>query len=224
MLRTLALAFVLYASMAGASAQEPNAGKFVPREVREAQAQQQAERERLLAIQAAQEAERVAQERILLFEAAKEDKILAVMAARGQQLWTDEQFERSVFQDGSALRARQRLLSQLTMELETIDRACRLTDAQKKKLQLAGRGEVKRFFDGYERAKQKSQLAGHDEQTFQEIQKDIFQIQRDIHRVFFQGGQLRPDSLLAKSLRNTLTSEQLTRYEALIRGSASRQR
>jgi hypothetical protein len=228
MLGRLVLALVLFGGMAGASAQEPNGriGEAVPRDVREAQARRRAEQEEILAIQHAQEAERLAiQQRMLAVQAAKEDELLAVQA-RVQQLWTDEQFERQVFrQDGNAARARQRLLSQLAMQIETIDRACRLTDAQKNKLQLAGRGDIKRFFDRYEKAKVKSQLIEQDEQNFQEIWQNINQIQQDFNRVTLQGGLFRQNSLLVKSLLNTLTGEQFTRYEVLDREQrASRHR
>src|SRR5438128_7468487 len=91
---------------------------------------------------------------------------------------TDEQFDQWVFQqDRNAFEARRRLDSQLALQVEDIDRACKLTDAQKKKLQLAGRGDVKRFFDRYETVRQKFQLLKQDEQKVQEIWQDINPLQ-----------------------------------------------
>src|SRR5439155_9611662 len=144
MSRTLAVGLVLFGGMA-ASAQAPNAriDEAVPRDVREAQARQQDD-ERRRAVQ----------------EAALEFQRRRVRVEQVRQLWTDDQFERWVFQeDGNASRARKRLDSLLAMQIENIDRTCRLTDAQKKKLQLAGRGDVKRCFDCYERIKRKTQLS-----------------------------------------------------------------
>jgi hypothetical protein len=142
-----------------------------------------------------------------------EERRAAQAAVRQFQKQEVEQFERRVFQqDGNAFRARQRLDSLLAMQIETIDRACKLTDAQKKKLQLAGRGDIKRFFDRYERVKQKSQVIEQDEQKFQEIQQDFNQL-----RVTLRGGLFHEDSLLVKSMHNTLTSEQFTRYDAMAR-------
>jgi hypothetical protein len=227
MLRTLALAFVLFGNMAAANAQEPTAG--TPQDVREAQARRQAEREQRLAIQHAQEAERffiqherlAIQQRMLAVQAAREDQLLAVQG-QVQHLWTDEQFERQVFrQDGTAARARQVLHSQLTVQIEIIDRACRLTDAQKKKLRLAGQGDIKRFFDRYEKAKRNSQSFEQDEQNLPEIQRDINQIQQDFNRLTLPGSLFRHDSLLVKSLPNALTAEQFARYEPLDRAHRS---
>jgi hypothetical protein len=143
----------------------------------------------------------------------EEERRVVEAAMRQFQKQEVEQFERRVFQqDGNAFRARQRLDSLLAMQIETIDRACKLTDAQKKKLRLAGRGDIKRFFDRYERVKQKSQVIEQDEQKFQEIQQDFNQL-----RVALQGGLFHEDSLLVKSMHNTLTSEQFTRYDAMAR-------
>src|SRR5882724_6057239 len=52
------------------------------------------------------------------------------------QAWPDEQFEQWVFQqDHNAAGARKRLDSLLALQIEDFDRASRLTDAQKRKLQ-----------------------------------------------------------------------------------------
>jgi hypothetical protein len=134
-----------------------------------------------------------------------------VMAAR--QAWSDEQFDQWVFQqDRNASGARQRLDRFLALRVEDIDRACRLTDAQKKKLQLAGAGDVQRFFDRYDAVKQKFQLMKDDEQKMQQIWQDISPLQTSL-----QAGLFHDDSLMAKSLHNTLTGEQFTRYDAIAR-------
>src|SRR5262245_14179965 len=93
------------------------------------------------------------------------------MAVR--QAMPDEQFEQWVFQQSqNAFGARQRLDSLLAVHTEQIDRTCQLTDVQKKKLQLAGRGDIKRFFDRYETVKQKFQALKHDQQK---LQQEIWQ-------------------------------------------------
>jgi hypothetical protein len=130
-----------------------------------------------------------------------------------QRVWTDENFDQWVFQqERNTSRARQRLNSLLALQVEDIDRACKLTDAQKNKLQLAGRGDIKRFFDRYETVKQKFQLIKQDEQKFQEIWQDISPLQMTL-----QAGLFYDDSLLYKSLHNTLTGEQFARYDAIAR-------
>jgi hypothetical protein len=43
----------------------------------------------------------------------------------------------------------------LREKIEVIDRCCRLSDGQKQKLQLAGQGDIKRFFDRFEEIKRR---------------------------------------------------------------------
>src|SRR2546421_7909302 len=70
--------------------------------------------------------------------------INGVVVRQGQAL-TDEEIERLLFQPyGSAAGVRQQLESQLAMQIADLDRACSLTDGEKTKLQLAGRGDIKR--------------------------------------------------------------------------------
>jgi len=198
MSRTLAVGLVLFSGLGGASCQPPNAriGEAVQREVRVAQARQREVEQRLAA-----EAE-VRQLEVQRFQAR-----LAAQGVAVRPVWTDEQLQQWVFrQYGNAAGARQRLDSLLAMQIVDIDRACRLTDAQKKKLQLAGRGDIKRFFDRYEEVKQKSQ------QNLQEFQQDVNRLQMTL-----QAGLFHEDSLLIKSLRNTLTGEQFARYDAMAR-------
>jgi hypothetical protein len=127
--------------------------------------------------------------------------------------WTDDNFDQWIFgQDRNAARARQRLDSSLAVHIEAIHRASPLTDAQRKKLQLAGRGDVKRFFDSYETVKQKFHLIKDDQQKFQEIWQDINPLQ-----TILQAGMFEGDSLFCKSLRHTLTSEQWAKYDAVER-------
>jgi hypothetical protein len=136
-----------------------------------------------------------------------------LMAVQVQPVVPDEQLEQWVFQqEGNAAKARQRLDALLALQVEHIDRECQLTDAQKAKLRLAGRGDIKRFFDRYEGVKQKFQLLKHDEQRAQEIWQDIGPLQTSL-----QAGLFCEDSLLLKSLPNTLTGEQLARYDATTR-------
>jgi hypothetical protein len=145
---------------------------------------------------------------------------LAVPAA-AQPEFTDQNFEMWVFQqDQNAAGARKRLDAQLTLHVDAIDRACKLTDPQKKKLRLAGRGDIKRVFDLYDVAKQKFQVLKQVHQkepekwqdNWQKMWQDISPIQQTL-----QAGVFHDDSLLLKSVRHALTAEQLPRYEALAR-------
>src|SRR6478672_7877710 len=110
--------------------------------------------------------------------------------------------------EGWVSEARRQLEWQLTVQIEDIDRACSLTNPQRKKLELAGRGDIKRFFDRYEQVIRKSQVE-RNEQGLRKISQDITPLE-----ITLQVGLFYEDSLLLKSLRNTLTDEQFAQYEA----------
>ncbi len=143
-----------------------------------------------------------------------------VGSAAGQIQWTDENLDQQVFNRGggpvrNAAAARKELDRSLLLIIQEIDRVCKLTEAQKKKLQLTGRGDIKRFFDQYEVVKQKFQrlkprLQGDNwQEAWQELWQDINPLQMNL-----QSGLFHEDSLLHKSMRHTLTAEQLPRYQA----------
>jgi hypothetical protein len=173
--------------------------------------QQQDAARRAAEEKAAREAELARRKAI---DAAKAQAVQFAVAPA--QTWTDEQFEQWMFQNalarqnvaGNANAVRQRLESQLTLHVESIDRACQLTDDQKKKIQLVGRGDIKRFFDGVEKAKEKFRAVNNDINRLQEIMPDITPLQSAM-----QMGLYHDDSLLRKALPNTLTAEQFPRYE-----------
>jgi hypothetical protein len=136
---------------------------------------------------------------------------------RQGRAWTDL-IDGWVFGRGDTSAGRQQLEWQLTVQIEDIDRACTLTDPQRKKLQLAGRGDIKRFFDRYEQLLRKSQMVEHNERNLQEMQREANQLRRCLHN-----GLFLEHSLFVKSLPNTLTNEQLARYEAkALKGRALR--
>jgi hypothetical protein len=125
----------------------------------------------------------------------------------------EAQIEQWVFQqDHSSAQARRKLESQLTIEVDDIDRACKLTDLQKAKLQLAGRGDIKRFFDRVEGIKQKSRLKQRANDHFNEVFQDVQPLQSHL-----QAGLFGPDSLLRKSLSSTLNNAQKSQYDSILR-------
>jgi hypothetical protein len=140
-------------------------------------------------------------------EAARREAV-AVQMAELQQL-----FDRLVFQqDGNMAGARRRLTTLLTSQVQELDRLCRLTDAQRQKLHLAGRGDVHRFFARYEAAKQKAFSLPPEVQNVRTIQQEASAL-----RTILQSGLFHEASLLQKSLPNTLTDEQFARYDAMER-------
>lgn len=205
MSRTLASALVFFGCVAAASGQpsNPPVGKADLPDVQKAQARI-LELKRLEAAQVVQVEQKRAAQAVFV--------VNGVIVQQGQA-WSDEQIEQWVFQTyGNASGAHRQLESQLATQIVDINRICRLTNAQKEKLQLAGRGDIKRFFDRYEGIKRKAQLIPHDELALQKIWQDIRPLQTTL-----QSGLFHEESLLTKSLPNTLTDEQFARYDTMVR-------
>jgi hypothetical protein len=135
------------------------------------------------------------------------------MAIEAVPVTPDEHFDQVVFQnDRNAAGARKRMDALLALQVEDLDRACKLTAAQKQKLLLMGRGDIKRFFDRYETLKQRFHGVKHDQQRLQQVWQDARPLQ-----IAVQAGFFHDESLLHKALHRTLDAEQTARYDALLR-------
>lgn len=138
----------------------------------------------------------------------EEDEPVAVQA---QVQWEiqENQFESWVFQNfPSAQAARAKLDQMLVLHTEDVDRGCSLTESQKKKLQLAGRGDIKKFFEEVEVVRKKFLLVRKDQNKINEIWQDIQPLQ-----MTFMSGLHGEKSLFHKTLRNMLNPEQRKSYE-----------
>jgi hypothetical protein len=120
----------------------------------------------------------------------------------------EEQFDQWVFEGrGDVAAQRTRLDSLLRLHLDDLDRICRLTESQKKKLQLAGRGDLTRFFDRVEVVRVKFRAVRKDQNKVGEIFQEIQPLQQSL-----QAGMFHDASLLYKTLQRTLTAEQLAGF------------
>ncbi len=106
--------------------------------------------------------------------------------------------------------ARNKLDSLLTLSVEDLERSCGLTPVQKKKLMLAGRGDIKRFFDHVEEIRKKFEKTRNDQNQFGNVWQDIQTLQST-----FQAGVFGDESIFAKSVRATLSAEQVARHEKI---------
>jgi hypothetical protein len=111
--------------------------------------------------------------------------------------------------------ARNMLDSLLTLNVDDVDRCCGLTPVQKKKLLLAGRGDIKRFFDRVDEVRKKytNDKNFNFQNQFQQIWQEIQPLQTT-----YNSGVFGADSIYAKSIRTTLTSEQAEKHEKVVRG------
>lgn len=126
----------------------------------------------------------------------------------GRNQVTLQQFERWVFQHFRSMKnARTSLLAELTLKVDELDRICDLDDTQRRKLSLAGRGDVKRFFDNYEQVKTKFQRTRPEDREINSVFQEIAPLQAAIQAGLFDG-----DSIIHRSLKNVLTDAQRAKY------------
>jgi hypothetical protein len=108
---------------------------------------------------------------------------------------------------GGAVGARTKLDSSLSLRVDDIERVCGLSEEQKKKLRLAGRGDIKRFFDKVEEIKRKYQHGQADAAV--NIWQEVVALQVELNHGLFGAG-----SIYAKTFRHTLSDDQTTRFES----------
>lgn len=140
-----------------------------------------------------------------------EDPVSAPMAGGFQAVAfevPEETFDQWVFGGKTASQVTKRLNSLLTLQVDSVERACGLSDSQKDKLQLAGRGDMKRFFDSVEEKRKKFLEVRRDQNRFNNIWQEIQPLQMK-----FNAGLFDEKSLFYKVLKRTLDPEQAEQYE-----------
>ena len=121
----------------------------------------------------------------------------------------ESNFERWVFgtMGGNNINARDRLESLLTLSIDEADRVCHLTDAQKKKLRLAGHGDLKHFLERVEEARRVFHRLNRDQNNINTIYQETVPLSTALRAGLFGEG-----SFFAKTLRTTLDADQTARY------------
>ncbi|MGB2608454.1 MAG: hypothetical protein WBC80_05730 [Isosphaeraceae bacterium] len=127
-------------------------------------------------------------------------------------MMTDDQFDQWVFGGPRNSRAgRDKLDSLLTLQVDDVARMCALSEAQKKKLLLAGRGDIKRFFDKVEEKRKKFAKVKNDQTKFNEIYQELVPLQAALNSGLFGDG-----SIYSKTIRRVLSEEEDARYQQVI--------
>jgi hypothetical protein len=119
-----------------------------------------------------------------------------------------DNIEQWIFGGQGAADARRKIESALTRDISRFDQRYGLTPAQKKKLELAGRHDIKRFFDRVEEAKAEYRRVKGD---WNQVGDRVFELQRmhnQPHTELF--GEA---SMLAKTLKKNLTPTQVAWHE-----------
>jgi len=120
----------------------------------------------------------------------------------------DSTFHQWIFGAGNKIVSTpEHLEAQLMLAVKDVDRICGLTEAQQRKLILAGRGDGKRFLDRVAGAKREFDRLRNDPEGVNEILEYTTPIFAS-----FQAGLYGEGSLFAKTLGTTLTSDQSERY------------
>jgi hypothetical protein len=116
---------------------------------------------------------------------------------------------------GGSASARAKLDAALLMRITEVDHACGISEAQRSKLHLAGRGDIKRFYDKVEAVKRKFQRGQNDPNS--NIWQDIQPLQAELN-----SGLFGDNSIYAKMIRRTLNPEQSAQFEASERERTTR--
>ena len=123
----------------------------------------------------------------------------------------DANFDQWVFQgSGNAEASRQQIKSRLKLQIDEIDRVCKLNKDQKDKLMLAASGDAKRFFDQVDEVRKKFLANKNDQNAMGQIWQDI----QPLH-MKLASGLFGDKSLFGKTLRSTLDTRQSTDYKAI---------
>ncbi len=126
----------------------------------------------------------------------------------GPAMMGQADFDRWVSGGKTREQMEQTLQSLLALQVDSAARTCGLSDAQRNKLELAGRGDVKRFSRSVEQLKEKFREVGQDQQKFNDIVREVSPLQ-----VKMQTGIFGDSSLYRKILKQTLDRAQSDRYE-----------
>ncbi|MBI3865865.1 MAG: hypothetical protein HY290_28660 [Planctomycetia bacterium] len=144
----------------------------------------------------------------------------AAAAAKLQAPISDTAVYDWVFGDGADLAAgRAQLETLLRQRIAIVDQVCGLTDTQKQKLRLAGRGDAKRVIDRVDELGAKIQIVRNYRDKAYELLNEAQSIRHDLVRP----GLSIDGSLFVKSLERILTAEQVARFaplRALVRAGA----
>ncbi len=132
----------------------------------------------------------------------------AVLQTDLEDVMTLSDFDQEVL-GGQARDQVERLLkARLALQVDSVNRACELSGAQREKLQLAGEGDLKRLYRTIEQLREKFREAGQDQEKIEAVDSEASAVQMKM-----QAGVFDDSSLFQKVLRQTLNGEQSVWYD-----------
>jgi hypothetical protein len=138
--------------------------------------------------------------------------VMPVQVARAVQFNADQVDQWIFSRWGGAAASKTRLEANLALRIDDIDRACAATELQKKKLKLAGMGDIKRYYDRVEDLKRKYTTGNSSPQFNTNIWQEMQPLQLELN-----GGLFGEASIFVKTIKSTLGSDQAKRYQELMR-------
>ncbi|MFO0889970.1 MAG: hypothetical protein U0790_12625 [Isosphaeraceae bacterium] len=137
----------------------------------------------------------------------------AVVAPRQAFLLSNEQFDMWVFgNSGAPGSGRNKIDTLLELSVDDVARLCRLSNLQRQKLILAGRGDIKRFFEKVEEKRKIFDKLKADQNKIGELYQEVVPLQAMLAAGLFGDG-----SLYAKTLKRVLEESDESRYQEVLR-------
>ncbi len=128
-----------------------------------------------------------------------------------QWIFQEPRARRGFAQAGNATTGRALIDAQLKALLDDVSQVCQLNAAQRQRLTLAARGDVKRFFDQVEKIRQEFLTVANDQDRLQRVRQECSSLQKQLSRGLFGDA-----SLFSKTFRNALTGEQQEQYKTAL--------
>jgi hypothetical protein len=122
--------------------------------------------------------------------------------------WTLPNFDQWVLRGRNRKQIETTLKQKLSLQVQNVNRARELSDAQREKLQMAGEFDIKRMSRAIDELREKFRLAGQDQDTYSRLITEGSMMQQSL-----QSGVSGDTSLFQKVLQQTLNQQQSAQYE-----------
>jgi hypothetical protein len=122
--------------------------------------------------------------------------------------WTLPNFDQWVLQGRTKTQIETTIKQSLALKMEAVSRACKLSDAQREKLEMAGELDVKRTSRAIDELREKFRIAAQDQETYSRLINEGSAMITSL-----QSGIYSEASLFHKVIDQTLTREQSVNYE-----------
>jgi hypothetical protein len=117
-------------------------------------------------------------------------------------------FDQWIFRGTTSGKSKARLLALLELQVAAVDRSCELTEQQREKLKLAGRGDIKWLFDELDDARDEFLTVRRDQEKFNKFWPEVQPLQGKLN-----SGIFNESSFFHRILKRTLDPKQTAQYD-----------